>query len=156
MTALTHTDYLQNKNQSLALQAPPPCFFIPFYPFLLPSHPLTVKLAWPGPHLLLSQTSSSILHLLLRNSEARADFLQPCTLPSAGIWRSGGAWLLSTTAHWTLTRSKCRWVRRQTSLPPRVNACRAEMLFIFGRLVWLRSLERDTLKAFWAMPFVCQ
>lgn len=79
-------------------------------------------------------------------------FLSTAALLSAGICGDGSS-LENSKAN---TQSKCLWVQCQTKLPPRVNACQAEMLFIFGRLSWLRSLKKDMLKAFWAISSICK
>lgn len=144
MIVLTYTEYLQNsQNQSLALQSP----LLGFHPIL--SIPPTLISSRRNSQADLTQTlllycqkhSASILHLWLRNPEACADFPQPCSLPEC--WDLEGGWVLSALN----ARSKCLWVQCWTSLPPRVNACQEEMLFIFGRLGWLRSFLKRHVKS---------
>lgn len=157
MIALTCTEYLWNsKNQQEPEPVFPgsaPCFLSHFIPSSYPPIIQREHSSRPGPdpHPSLSQAFSSILHLLLRNSEACADFPQRCSPPECWDLGWGVAPLYNSALN---ARSKCLRVQRQTSLLPRVNAWWAEMLSIFGKLVQLRSLKKDMLKAFWAISFV--
>lgn len=155
MIALTYTEYLQkSKNQSPAFQAP----LLVFHPILslppiLPSSSGNSQAGLARALILYCHKHSGAFYICYWETlRLVLVFPQPCSPPEC--WGLGGRVMAPFYSSTLNAGSKCLWVRHPTSLPARVNAWRAEMLFIFGRLAWLRSLKKDTLKAFWAISFV--
>lgn len=144
MIVLTYTEYLQNsKKQSLALQSP----LLVFHPILsLPPTLLggTVKLTWPRPSSFIVGNTQPAFYIC--DWEALRLVLIFPTLQPSWVVRSGGrmAPLYNSTLN---AHSKCLCIECWSSLPPRVNDWRAEMLFIFGRLGWLRSFLKRHVKS---------